>query len=119
MATITESQLDVFARASGEPISLGRAGARPTNNITPLVEILDRHFGVEKALPAMQGRFDGVSVRRASIVQLDLTRVLGGNLVKVMSWYDTSGVHQPDDPVAVQQLGLHAPASVSTMGGAR
>ena len=164
-----------------------------TNNITPLVEILDRHFGVEKAvlttvhaytatqalvdspggakdlrrgraaaqsfvpsstgaatatakaLPAMEGRFDGVSVRgpvvvgsisdvvfvvgrdttpeevndvlrreatsdryqgilavaedplvsadivrdpRASIVQLDMTRVVGGDLVKVMSWYD-------------------------------
>jgi glyceraldehyde 3-phosphate dehydrogenase (phosphorylating) len=164
-----------------------------TQNITPLVEILDRHFGVEKALlttvhaytatqalvdspdkakdlrrgrsaaqnfvpsstgaahataralPAMHGRFDGVAVRgpvvvgslsdvvflldhdttreqinevlqreaatdrykevlavtdeplvsadiiedsHASIVQLDLTRVVGGNLVKVMSWYD-------------------------------
>src|SRR5512132_1491094 len=167
-----------------------------TNNITPLVEILDRHFGVEKALlttvhaytatqalvdspgaakdlrrgraaaqnfvpsstgaatatakalPAMEGRFDGVSVRgpvvvgslsdvvfvlerdttseevndifrreattdryqgvlgvaedplvsadivmdpRASIVQLDLTRVVGGNLGKVMSWCDNGG----------------------------
>ena len=87
-----------------------------TNNITPLVEILDRHFGVEKALlatvhaytatqalvdspggrqglrrgcaaaqnfvpsstgaatatakalPAMQGRFDGVSVRGPVVV---------------------------------------------------
>jgi glyceraldehyde 3-phosphate dehydrogenase (phosphorylating) len=189
-----------------------------TNNITPLVEILDRHFGVQKALlttvhaytatqalvdgpggakdlrrgraaaqnfvpsstgaasatakalPAMQGRFDGVAVRgpvvvgslsdvvfvvdrdttpeevndvlrqeattdryqgvlgvadeplvsadivkdpRASIVQLDLTRVVGGNLVKVMSWYDnewefTNQMVQ----VAVQQLGLDTPASV-------
>ena len=189
-----------------------------TNNITPLVEILDRHFGVEKALlttvhaytatqalvdspggakdlrrgraaaqsfvpsstgaatatakalPAMQGRFDGVAVRgpvvvgslsdvvfvlerdttpeevndilrqeastdryqgilavtdeplvsadivkdpRASIVQLDLTRVVGGNLVKVMSWYDNEwGFTSQMIQVAVQQLGLHAPASV-------
>jgi glyceraldehyde 3-phosphate dehydrogenase len=189
-----------------------------TNNITPLVEILDRHFGVQKALlttvhaytatqalvdspggrkdlrrgraaahnfvpsstgaasatakalPAMQGRFDGVAVRgpvvvgsisdvvfvvardttadeindvlrqeastdrykgilavteeplvsadivkdpRASIVQLDLTRVVGGNLVKVMSWYDNEwGFTHQMIQVAVQQLGLHAPASV-------
>jgi glyceraldehyde 3-phosphate dehydrogenase len=189
-----------------------------TNNITPLVEILDRHFGVEKALlttvhaytatqalvdspggakdlrrgraaaqsfvpsstgaatatakalPAMQGRFDGVSVRgpvvvgsisdvvfvlardttadevndvlrqeassdryrgildvaddplvsadivkdpNASIVQLDLTRVVGGNLVKVMSWYDNEwGFTSQMIQVAVQQLGLHAAARV-------
>jgi glyceraldehyde 3-phosphate dehydrogenase len=189
-----------------------------TNNITPLVEILDRHFGVEKAvltavhaytatqalvdspggakdlrrgraaaqsfvpsstgaatatakaLPAMQGRFDGVSVRgpvvvgsisdvvfvverdttaeevnealrqeatsdryqgilavaedplvsadivkdpHASIVQLDMTRVVGGNLVKVMSWYDNEwGFTSQMIQVAAQQLGLAAPARV-------
>ena len=189
-----------------------------TNNITPLVEILDRHFGVEKALlttvhaytatqalvdspggakdlrrgraaaqsfvpsstgaatatakalPAMQGRFDGVSVRgpvvvgsisdvvfvlardttadevndvlrqeassdrykgildvaddplvsadivkdpHASIGQLDMTRVVGGNLVKVMSWYDNEwGFTNQMIQVAVQQLGLDAPARV-------
>jgi glyceraldehyde 3-phosphate dehydrogenase len=189
-----------------------------TNNITPLVEILDRHFGVEKAvlttvhaytatqalvdspggakdlrrgraaaqsfvpsstgaatatakaLPAMEGRFDGVSVRgpvvvgsisdvvfvvgrdttpeevndvlrqeatsdryqgilavaedplvsadiikdpRASIVQLDMTRVVGGNLVKVMSWYDNEwGFTSQMIQVAAQQLGLHTAARV-------
>jgi glyceraldehyde 3-phosphate dehydrogenase len=189
-----------------------------TNNITPLVEILDRHFGVEKAvlttvhaytatqalvdspggakdlrrgraaaqsfvpsstgaatatakaLPAIEGRFDGVSVRgpvvvgslsdlvfvldrdttpeavndvlrqeattdryqgilavaedplvsadivkdpRASIVQLDMTRVVGGNLVKVMSWYDNEwGFTSQMIQVAVQQLGLDTPARV-------
>ena len=189
-----------------------------TNNITPLVEILDRHLGVEKALlttvhaytatqalvdspggakdlrrgraaaqsfvpsstgaatatakalPAMEGRFDGVSVRgpvvvrsisdvvfvlardttadevndvlrqeassdryqgildvaddplvsadivkdpHASIVQLDMTRVVGGNLVKVMSWYDNEwGFTNQMVQVAVQQLGLHAAARV-------
>jgi glyceraldehyde 3-phosphate dehydrogenase len=189
-----------------------------TNNVTPLVEILDRHFGVQKALlttvhaytatqalvdspggrkdlrrgraaahnfvpsstgaasatakalPAMEGRFDGVAIRgpvvvgsisdvvfvvardttadeindvlrqeastdryqgilavtdeplvsadivkdpRASIVQLDLTRVVGGNLVKLMSWYDNEwGFTYQMIQVAVQQLGLHAPASV-------
>jgi glyceraldehyde 3-phosphate dehydrogenase len=187
-------------------------------NMTPLVEILDRHFGVQKALlttvhaytatqalvdspggakdlrrgraaaqnfvpsstgaatatakalPAMEGRFDGVSVRgpvvvgslsdlvfvlerdttpqeindifrretttdryqgvlgvaedplvsadivkdpRASIVQLDLTRVVGGNLVKVMSWYDNEwGFTSQMVQVAVQQLGLDTPARV-------
>jgi glyceraldehyde 3-phosphate dehydrogenase len=189
-----------------------------TNNITPLVEILDRYFGVEKALlttvhaytatqalvdspggakdlrrgraaaqsfvpsstgaasatakalPAMEGRFDGVAVRgpvvvgslsdvvfvverdatveevnevlrrealtdryqgilavaeeplvsadivkdpRASIVQLDLTRVVGGNLVKVMSWYDNEwGFTSQMVQVALQQLGLDTHASV-------
>jgi glyceraldehyde 3-phosphate dehydrogenase len=189
-----------------------------TNNITPLVEILDRHFGVEKAvlttvhaytatqalvdspggakdlrrgraaaqnfvpsstgaatatakaLPRMEGRFDGVSVRgpvvvgslsdvvfvverdttpeevndvlrqeatsdryqgilavaeeplvsadivkdpRASIVQLDLTRVVGGNLVKVMSWYDNEwGFTSQMVQVAVQLLGSDTPARV-------
>jgi glyceraldehyde 3-phosphate dehydrogenase len=189
-----------------------------TNNITPLVEILDRHFGVEKAvlttvhaytatqalvdspggakdlrrgraaaqnfvpsstgaatatakaLPAMEGRFDGVSVRgpvvvgsisdvvfvvgrdttpdkvndvlrqeatsdryqgilavadeplvsadivkdpHASIVQLDMTRVVGGNLVKIMSWYDNEwGFTSQMIQVAVQQLGLHTPTRV-------
>ena len=183
-----------------------------TNNITPVVEILDRHFGVEKALlttvhaytatqalvdspidakdlrrgrsaaqsfvpsstgaahatglalPALQGRFDGVAIRgpvvvgslsdlvfllgrdttseevnevlkreaatdryrevlgvtdeplvsadiikdpRASIVQLDLTRVVGGNLVKVMSWYDNEwGFTNQMVQVAIEQLGL-------------
>jgi glyceraldehyde 3-phosphate dehydrogenase len=191
-----------------------------TNNITPLVEILDRHFGVEKALlttvhaytatqalvdspggtkdlrrgraaaqnfvpsstgaatatakalPAMQGRFDGVAVRgpvvvgsisdvvfvldrdttpeevndvlrqeattdryqgvlgvaedplvsadivkdpRASIVQLDMTRVVGGNLVKVMSWYDNEwGFTSQMVQVAVQHLGVDAPTPAGT-----
>jgi glyceraldehyde 3-phosphate dehydrogenase len=190
-----------------------------TNNITPLVEILDRHFGVQKALlttvhaytatqalvdspggkdlrrgraaaqnfvpsstgaasatakalPAMQGRFDGVAVRgpvvvgslsdvvfvldrdttpeevndvlrqeaatdryqgvlgvteeplvsadiikdpRASIVQLDLTRVVGGNLVKVMSWYDNEwGFTNQMVQIAAQQLGIDAPTPAGT-----
>jgi len=182
-----------------------------TQNITPLVEIFDRYFGVEKALlttvhaytasqalidspggnkdfrrgrsaaqsfvpsstgaaratvralPVMQDRFDGVAVRgpvvvgslsdlvfvlgrdttsdevngvlrreaasdryqeviavtadplvsadiikdrHASIVQLDLTRVVGGNLVKVMSWYDNEwGFTNQMVQLAVEQLG--------------
>jgi glyceraldehyde 3-phosphate dehydrogenase len=193
-----------------------------TNNIAPLVEILDRHFGVQKALlttvhaytatqalvdspggtkdlrrgraaaqsfvpsstgaatatakalPAMQDRFDGVAVRgpvvvgsisdvvfvverdttadevndvlrreaatdryrqvlgvtdeplvsadivkdpRASIVQLDLTRVVGGNLVKVMSWYDNEwGFTNQMVQIAVEQLGIDAPSPAGTTG---
>jgi glyceraldehyde 3-phosphate dehydrogenase len=48
----------------------------------------------------------------ASIVQLDLTRVVGGNLVKVMSWYDNEwGFTSQMVQVAVQQLGLDAHAT--------
>lgn len=182
-----------------------------TNNITPVVEIMHRHFGVKqsllttihaytasqslvdapgetkdfrrgraaaanfvpastgaaiatmKALPEMQGRFDGVAVRgpvpvgslsdlvfvlaqattvaevnavlrqeattdryqgilgvtdeplvssdiiqdpRAAIVQLDMTRVVGGNLVKIMCWYDNEwGFTNQMIRVALETLG--------------
>ncbi|RIK43869.1 MAG: type I glyceraldehyde-3-phosphate dehydrogenase [Chloroflexi bacterium] len=179
-------------RPSGDPSIISCASCT-TNNIAPVVEIMHRHFGVEKALlttihaytatqalvdapgekkdfrrgraaaanfvpastgaaiattkalPELEGRFDGVSVRgpvpvgslsdlvfvlarettvdeinavlrqeatseqyrgvlgvtdeplvssdiikdpRAAIVQLDMTRIVGGNLVKIMCWYD-------------------------------
>jgi glyceraldehyde 3-phosphate dehydrogenase len=185
-----------------------------TNSVTPLVEVLDRRFGAEKALmttihaytatqalvdspvgtddlrrgrsaaqnfvpsstgaahataqalPAVQDRFDGVAVRgpvavgslsdvvvllgrettreevnetfreeaateryrgvlavtdeplvsadiikdpHASIVQLDMTRVVGGNLVKVMSWYDNEwGFTNQMVRGAVQLLGFES-----------
>jgi glyceraldehyde 3-phosphate dehydrogenase (phosphorylating) len=191
-----------------------------TNNITPLVEILDRHFGIEKAvlttvhaytatqtlvdspsgakdmrrgrsaalnfvpsttgaahataraLPAIEGRFDGVAIRgpvvvgslsdlvfvlsrattpeelnevlrseaatdryqgvlafsdeplvssdivkdpHASIVQLDMTRVVGGNLVKVMSWYDNEwGFTNQMVQVAAEWLEASLPAGRRT-----
>ncbi len=183
-----------------------------TNNITPVVEVLHRHFGVEKALlttihaytatqaivdgpggtkdfrrgraaaanfvpastgaaiattkalPEVQGCFDGVAVRgpvavgsisdlvfllgrettaeevnavlreeaaseryrevlgvtedplvssyivgdpRASVVQLDMTRVVGGDLAKVMCWYDNEwGFTSQMVREALQDLGL-------------
>jgi len=43
-----------------------------TNCITPLLEDMGRRIGVE----------------RASVVDLGLTMVVDGSLVKVMSWYD-------------------------------
>ncbi|RIK43009.1 MAG: type I glyceraldehyde-3-phosphate dehydrogenase [Chloroflexi bacterium] len=179
-------------RPSGDPSIISCASCT-TNSITPVVEIMHRHFGVKqallttihaytasqalvdapgsakdfrrgraaaanfvpastgaaiattKALPEMQGRFDGVAVRgpvpvgslsdlvfvlerettvaeindvlrreaaseryreilgvtdeplvssdiikdpRAAIVQSDMTRVVGGDLIKIMCWYD-------------------------------
>jgi glyceraldehyde 3-phosphate dehydrogenase len=51
----------------------------------------------------------------ASIVQLDLTRVVGGNLVKVMSWYDNEwGFTNQMVQIAVQQLGVEAPTPAGT-----
>lgn len=48
----------------------------------------------------------------ASIVQLDMTRVVGGNLVKVMSWYDNEwGFTNQMVQGAVQLLGFDSPAT--------
>ena len=58
---------------------------------------------------------DIVKDPRASIVQLDLTRVVGGNLVKVMSWYDNEwGFTSQMVQVAVQHLGVDAPTPAGT-----
>lgn len=187
-----------------------------TNNITPVIEVMNRHFGVEKAImttvhaytatqalvdspsgkkdmrrgraaamsfvpsstgaaaattkaiPELEGLFDGVAIRgpvacgsladivivtkrgtradevnevfrqeagseryagilgvtedelvssdiikepRASIVQLDMTRVVGGNLVKIMSWYDNEwGYTHQMIRTALATLGLRGSA---------
>ena len=73
----------------------------------------DRYQGVLGVAEEPLVSADIVKDPRASIVQLDLTRVVGGNLVKVMSWYDNEwGFTSQMIQVAVRQLGLHAPASV-------
>ena len=183
-----------------------------TNSITPVVEVMNRRFGVDKALlttvhaytatqaivdspggkkdfrrgraaaanfvpastgaarataralPEVEGRFDGVAIRgpvsagsisdlvfvlgrdataeeindvlreeaateryreilgvteeplvssdivgdsRASVVQLDMTRVVGGNLAKIMCWYDNErGFTNQMVREALQELGL-------------
>ncbi len=188
-----------------------------TNNITPIIEVMNRHFGVEKAImttvhaytatqmlvdspggkkdmrrgraaaanfvpsstgaavattkaiPELEGLFDGVAIRgpvicgsladvvivtkrdtsvdevnevfrqeaatkryqdilgvtedelvssdiikdpRASIVQLDMTRVVGGNLVKIMSWYDNEwGYTHQMIRTALESLGLREPVA--------
>jgi glyceraldehyde 3-phosphate dehydrogenase len=73
----------------------------------------DRYQGVLGVAEEPLVSADIVKDPRASIVQLDLTRVVGGNLVKVMSWYDNEwGFTNQMIQVAVQQLGLDAPARV-------
>jgi glyceraldehyde 3-phosphate dehydrogenase len=73
----------------------------------------DRYKGILAVTDEPLVSADIVKDPRASIVQLDLTRVVGGNLIKVMSWYDNEwGFTHQMIQVAVQQLGLHAPASV-------
>jgi glyceraldehyde 3-phosphate dehydrogenase len=48
----------------------------------------DRYQGVLGVAEDPLVSADIVKDPQASIVQLDMTRVVGGNLVKVMSWYD-------------------------------
>ncbi len=73
----------------------------------------DRYQGILGVAEDPLVSADIVKDPRASIVQLDLTRVVGGNLVKVMSWYDNEwGFTGQMIQVALQQLDLDAPASV-------
>jgi glyceraldehyde 3-phosphate dehydrogenase len=53
---------------------------------------------------------------RASVVQLDMTRVVGGDLVKVMCWYDNEwGFTNQMVREALQDLGLkEAPPAIAT-----
>jgi glyceraldehyde 3-phosphate dehydrogenase len=59
---------------------------------------------------------DIVGDPRASVVQLDMTRVVGGNLAKVMCWYDNEwGFTNQMVRQALQELGLkEVPAGVAT-----
>jgi glyceraldehyde 3-phosphate dehydrogenase len=71
----------------------------------------DRYQGVLGVAEDPLVSADIVKDPRASIVQLDLTRVVGGNLVKVMSWYDNEwGFTSQMIQVAVQQLELRTAA---------
>jgi glyceraldehyde 3-phosphate dehydrogenase len=73
----------------------------------------DRYQGILGVAEDPLVSADIVKDPRASIVQLDMTRVVGGNLVKVMSWYDNEwGFTSQMIQVAVQQLGLHTTARV-------
>src|SRR5215210_3679521 len=59
---------------------------------------------------------DIVGDPRASVVQLDMTRVVGGNLAKVMCWYDNEwGFTNQMVREALQDLGLkEAPPALTT-----
>jgi glyceraldehyde 3-phosphate dehydrogenase len=163
----TATQALVDSPGSAKDLRRGRAAAQ---NFVP--SSTGAATATAKALPAMEGRFDGVAVRgpvavgslsdvvlvlgrdttpeevndvlrqeatteryegvlgvaeeplvsadiikdpRASIVQLDLTRVVGGNLVKVMSWYDNEwGFTSQMVQVAIQHLGVDAPTPART-----
>ena len=73
----------------------------------------DRYRGILAVTDEPLVSADIVKDPHASIVQLDLTRVVGGNLVKVMSWYDNEwGFTSQMIQVAVQQLGLRTAARV-------
>jgi glyceraldehyde 3-phosphate dehydrogenase len=51
---------------------------------------------------------DIVGDSRASVVQLDMTRVVGGNLAKIMCWYDNEwGFTNQMVRQALQELGLN------------
>ena len=92
---------------------------RPGSTVDEVDDVLrqeaatDRYQGIVAVAEEPLVSADIVKDPRASIVQLDLTRVVGGNLVKVMSWYDNEwGFTSPMIQVAVQQLGLHTAARV-------
>jgi glyceraldehyde 3-phosphate dehydrogenase len=71
----------------------------------------DRYQGILAVAEDPLVSADIVKDPHASIVQLDLTRVVGGNLVKVMSWYDNEwGFTSQMIQVAVQQLELRTAA---------
>ena len=73
----------------------------------------DRYKGILDVADDPLVSADIIQDPHASIVQLDMTRVVGGNLVKVMSWYDNEwGFTSQMIQVALQQLGLHAAARV-------
>ena len=73
----------------------------------------DRYQGILAVAEDPLVSADIVKDARASIVQLDMTRVVGGNLVKVMSWYDNEwGFTSQMVQVAAQKLGIDAPIRV-------
>jgi glyceraldehyde 3-phosphate dehydrogenase len=87
--------------------------AEEVNDVLVQEASTDRYRGILAVTDEPLVSADIVKDPHASIVQLDLTRVVGGNLVKVMSWYDNEwGFTSQMIQVAVQQLGLHTTARV-------
>jgi glyceraldehyde 3-phosphate dehydrogenase len=87
--------------------------AEEVNDLLRQEATSDRYQGILAVAEDPLVSADIVQDPRASIVQLDLTRVVGGNLVKVMSWYDNEwGFTSQMVQVAVQQAGLDTPARV-------
>jgi glyceraldehyde 3-phosphate dehydrogenase len=85
--------------------------AEAVNDVLRREASTDRYQGVLAVADEPLVSSDIIQDPRASIVQADMTRVVGGNLVKVMSWYDNEwGFTNQMVQVAVQMLGFEAPA---------
>jgi glyceraldehyde 3-phosphate dehydrogenase len=70
----------------------------------------DRYKGILDVTEDELVSSDIIKDPRASIVQLDMTRVVGGNLVKIMSWYDNEwGYTHQMIRTALVSLGLRHP----------
>jgi glyceraldehyde 3-phosphate dehydrogenase len=64
----------------------------------------DRYRGILGVAEDPVVSADPIGDPRASVVDVAMTRVVDGTLVKVMSWYDNErGVHLPDDPGSVRR----------------
>lgn len=55
-----------------------------TNCITPVIEVMGRRIRIQKAIMTTLHAYTASQ----AIMDLDLTRVIDGDLVNVMSWYD-------------------------------
>jgi glyceraldehyde 3-phosphate dehydrogenase len=85
--------------------------AEAVNDVLRREASTDRYQGVLAVADEPLVSSDIIQDPRASIVQADMTRVVGGNLVKVMSWYDNEwGFTNQMVQVAVQMLAFEAPA---------
>lgn len=111
-------------------------GPVPVGSLSDLVFVLARETTVEEinavlGQEAATDRYQGIlgvtdeplvssdiiKDSRAAIVQLDMTRVVGGDLVKIMCWYDNEwGFTNQMIRLAVQTLGVKHRAEKQTMG---
>jgi glyceraldehyde 3-phosphate dehydrogenase len=85
--------------------------AEAVNEVFRQEAATERYMGILGATEDELVSSDIIKDPRASIVQLDMTRVVGGNLVKIMSWYDNEwGYTHQMIRTALAALGLHESA---------
>jgi glyceraldehyde 3-phosphate dehydrogenase len=70
----------------------------------------DRYRGVLGVSEELLVSSDIIGDPRASVVDLQMTRVVDGTLVEVMSWYDNEGFTHQMIRQAKQMLGIRASA---------